>query len=83
LGKDLQLKHLQYLVALAKQRHFGRAANALQISQSALSQAIQHLEKHFSTPIVCGTKVDFRGSREKARRFSVGRANRLRITTGC
>jgi DNA-binding transcriptional LysR family regulator len=61
LGKDLQLKHLQYLVTLAKQRHFGRAANALQISQSALSQAIQHLEKHFSTPIVLRDQSGFQG----------------------
>jgi DNA-binding transcriptional LysR family regulator len=57
----VQLKHLQYLVALAKERHFGRAASALSISQSALSQAIQHLEKHFSTPIVLRDQSGFQG----------------------
>jgi DNA-binding transcriptional LysR family regulator len=57
----LQLKHLQYLVALAKERHFGRAANSLTISQSALSQAIQHLEKHFQTPIVLRHQSGFQG----------------------
>lgn len=57
----MQLKHLQYLVALAKERHFGRAANSLTISQSALSQAIQHLEKHFQTPIVLRHQSGFQG----------------------
>jgi DNA-binding transcriptional LysR family regulator len=57
----LQLKHLQYLVALAKERHFGRAANSLTISQSALSQAIQHLERHFQTPIVLRHQSGFQG----------------------
>lgn len=57
----MQLKHLQYLVALAKERHFGRAANSLTISQSALSQAIQHLERHFQTPIVLRHQSGFQG----------------------
>ena len=57
----MQLKHLQYLVALASERHFGRAANSLTISQSALSQAIQHLEKHFQTPIVLRHQSGFQG----------------------
>jgi DNA-binding transcriptional LysR family regulator len=57
----LQIKHLQYLVALAKERHFGRAASSLTISQSALSQAIQHLEKHFQTPIVLRHQSGFQG----------------------
>lgn len=57
----MQLKHLQYLIALAKERHFGRAANSLAISQSALSQAIQHLEKHFGAPIVLRHQSGFQG----------------------
>jgi len=57
----LQLKHLQYLVALAEERHFGRAASTLAISQSALSQAIQHLEKHFQTPMVLRHQSGFQG----------------------
>jgi DNA-binding transcriptional LysR family regulator len=57
----LQLKHLQYLVELARERHFGRAASKLEISQSALSQAIQHLEKHFRAPIVLRDQSGFQG----------------------
>lgn len=61
----MQLKYLQYLVALAEARHFGRAAAKLSITQSALSQAIQHLEKHFQTPIVLRQQSGFQGlSRE-------------------
>ncbi len=57
----MQLKHLQYLVALAKERHFGRAATSLQISQSALSQALQQLERHFEAPIVLRHQSGFQG----------------------
>jgi DNA-binding transcriptional LysR family regulator len=51
LKSTLQIKHLQYLVALSKERHFGRAASLLGISQPALSQVVQQLEKHFGVPI--------------------------------
>ena len=57
----MQIKHLKYLVALAKERHFGRAAGSLEISQPALSQAIQHLEKHFQAPIVQRDQGGFQG----------------------
>lgn len=57
----MQLKHLQYLVALAKERHFGRAASSLSVSQSALSQAIQQLEKHFGAPMVLRHQSGFQG----------------------
>lgn len=46
---------------LAKERHFGRAARALSISQPALSQAIQQLEKHFGVPIVSRQQSGFQG----------------------
>ena len=42
---DIDLKLLQYAVILAKHRHFGRAAAALQISQPTLSRNIAALEK--------------------------------------
>lgn len=39
------LKQLRYLCALADKRHFGRAAQACFVSQSALSTGIQELEQ--------------------------------------
>ena len=61
MKNSLQIKHLHYLVLLAKERHFGRAARALSISQPALSQAIQQLEKHFGAPIVLRQQSGFQG----------------------
>jgi DNA-binding transcriptional LysR family regulator len=61
LKSNLQIKHLRYLVVLAKERHFGRAARALAISQPALSQAVQQLEKHFGVPIVSRQQSGFQG----------------------
>jgi len=42
---DLEAAELRSLLALADQRHFGRAAEALGISQPALSKRLQRLEE--------------------------------------
>jgi DNA-binding transcriptional LysR family regulator len=57
----LHLKQLRYLTVLAREKHFGRAAKALSISQSALSQAIQQIEKHFHVPVVLRQQAGFQG----------------------
>ena len=46
------LKQLAYLVALARERHFGRAAAAAHISQPTLSAAIRALEEELGAPMV-------------------------------
>ncbi len=43
--RDLSLRDLTYLVAVADERHFGRAAEACFVSQPALSGQIQKIEK--------------------------------------
>jgi len=40
-----EMKQLAYLVAVAHHRHFGRAAESMNISQPALSRSIQALER--------------------------------------
>lgn len=46
------LKQLAYLVALAQERHFGRAAARCRVSQPTLSTAIRQLEAELGAPIV-------------------------------
>jgi DNA-binding transcriptional LysR family regulator len=46
------VRHLSYFVALAREQHFARAANACAISQPTLSAAIARLESDLSTPLV-------------------------------
>uniref|UniRef100_UPI002616B253 LysR family transcriptional regulator n=1 Tax=uncultured Boseongicola sp. TaxID=1648499 RepID=UPI002616B253 len=50
--KGLTLKQLRYFDALARNRHFGRAAEASSISQPALSLQIKELEGSFGAPLV-------------------------------
>lgn len=46
------IKQLVYLVALARERHFGRAATACGVSQPTLSAALRQLEDELGVPIV-------------------------------
>ena len=48
----MNLRDLQYLVALAEHRHFGRAANACFVSQPTLSTQIKKLEDELGVPLV-------------------------------
>ncbi len=45
-------RQLQYLVALAQEEHFGRAANRCHVSQPTLSSAVKQLELTLGVPIV-------------------------------
>ena len=46
------LKQLQYLTALHQHRHFGRAAEALNVTQSTLSAGVRELETVLDTMLV-------------------------------
>lgn len=46
------IKQLSYLVALAREKHFGRAASACHVSQPTLSGALRALEEELGVPLV-------------------------------
>lgn len=46
------LRQLEYLVTLARERHFSRAAKVCCVSQPALSAAIRHLEEELGVSLV-------------------------------
>lgn len=49
---QITMKHLRYFDALARHRHFGRAAEASSISQPALSLQVKELEEILGAPLV-------------------------------
>ncbi|WP_024332929.1 LysR family transcriptional regulator [Gordonia hirsuta] len=53
-------RQLEYFVALARERHFSRAAAACYVSQPALSEAIGKLERGLGVPLVRRTQ-NFQG----------------------
>src|SRR6201999_1466332 len=49
---DLKLKDLRYLVALADERHFGRAAQRSYVSQPTLSAQLKKLEDYLGIQLI-------------------------------
>ena len=49
---EVSIRQLEYLLALARERHFGRAASACHVSQPTLSVAIRKLEHELDVVIV-------------------------------
>jgi DNA-binding transcriptional LysR family regulator len=52
MHSELLIQQLEYLVALARERHFGRAATVCNVSQPTLSVAIRRLERELGVVIV-------------------------------
>ncbi|MBV9619538.1 MAG: LysR family transcriptional regulator [Gammaproteobacteria bacterium] len=52
MAADLKLKDLRYLVAVAEQRHFGRAAAQCFVSQPTLSAQLKKLEQSLGVQLI-------------------------------
>ncbi|MGH3644953.1 MAG: LysR family transcriptional regulator, partial [Mycobacterium sp.] len=51
MSGEVLIRQLEYLVALARERHFGRAARLCHVSQPTLSGAIGKLETNLGVMI--------------------------------
>lgn len=69
------IRQLEYFVAVAREQHFGRAAEACYVSQPALSAAIVKLERELSVTLIRRGQ-HFEGLTPEGARL-VGRASRL------
>lgn len=54
----MTLQELKYLVAVARERHFGRAAEKCFVSQPSLSVAIKHLEDELGVAVFARTRQE-------------------------
>ena len=64
---EVLMHHLEYVVALARERHFGRAAAACHVSQPTLSVAIRRVERELGVAIVLRGRR-FEGFTDEGRR---------------
>ncbi|EUA48860.1 bacterial regulatory helix-turn-helix, lysR family protein [Mycobacteroides abscessus 21] len=76
----MQFRQLEYFVALARERHFARAASACYVSQPALSEAIRKLEHELGVPLVLRGS-NFEGLTRRGIAWSSGREGSSRTVT--
>ncbi len=62
----MTLTELRYIVAVAREKHFGRAAEKCFVSQPTLSVAIKKLEDELGVALFERTAAEVRVTRQRA-----------------
>ena len=55
----MDLKQIEYIIAISEEHSITRAGEKLFITQSALNQQLQKLEKELGTPLFIRTRSDW------------------------
>ena len=77
------LRQFQYLVAVAQEEHFGRAARSCHVSQPSLSSGIKQLELELGVPIFLrGRGQRFHGLTPEGERTEAARADEVQPSLG-
>lgn len=67
----MNLRHLRYFVALARERNHARAAAACNVTQPTLSEAVRQLERELSVPLIDRNGQRFQGLTTEGERVLV------------
>lgn len=64
----MNLRHLRYFAALAREKHHGRAAASCNVTQATLSEAVKQLEAELGVPLIDRGGPRFRNLTAEGRR---------------
>ncbi|MDO9411806.1 MAG: LysR family transcriptional regulator [Pseudolabrys sp.] len=67
----MNLRHLHYFVALAREKNHARAAEACNVTQPTLSEAVRQLEKELAVPLIDRNGPRFQGLTSEGERVLI------------
>jgi DNA-binding transcriptional LysR family regulator len=76
MHQDMNIRHLRYFVALARERNHARAAASCNVTQPTLSEAVRQLEHDLAVPLIDRNGQRFRGLTPEGERV-LGWAQRI------
>ncbi len=76
MHRNMNIRHLRYFVALARERNHARAAASCNVTQPTLSEAVRQLEHDLAVPLIDRNGQRFRGLTPEGERV-LGWAQRI------